>query len=301
MRLWNIIHHRNQLKNYRNTIHLFNNLFDAVSLDMKLKVPLKYKSQSMHWTGVEIIVHSGILKKEGEKQYHAYLSDDLIQDHVFVNQTLEKMLEEVDHTEYKCAAHFDKMQKIADKYCVKVIRYYGIPGHGKGEVDHVGGLTKVAVRREVAATRELTDTEEMVQFLQMKLAEKADPSYVFKNIICEDLEEERKTDRFLKYKTIVGSAKFQVVVFTPNKKLKASSRMCICETCQTEYGSCDLFKEYGLVVQELKQTCLRSGVGEENLGIEVNDDMDEIVQEQTANEIQSLHWQLKRNHLKHFI
>ena len=34
----------------------------------------------MLWTGVEIIVHSGILKYNGEKSYHSYLSDDLIQD-----------------------------------------------------------------------------------------------------------------------------------------------------------------------------------------------------------------------------
>ena len=59
--------------------------------------------------------------------------------------------------------------------------------------------------------------------------------------------------------------------------------MCICKTCQIEYGSCDLFKEYDLIVQELKRTCLRSGIGEENLGIEVDDDIDEIAQEQTLN------------------
>ena len=62
----NIIHHRKQLRNYSNTIHTFNNMFDDVSLDIdfseKLKVPLKYELQSMHWTGVEIIIHSGILK-----------------------------------------------------------------------------------------------------------------------------------------------------------------------------------------------------------------------------------------------
>ena len=73
----NIIHHRNQLCNYRNTIHTFSNLFDSISIDIdfseKLKVPLKYEPQSMHWTGVEVIVHSGILKNHGEKEYHSYV------------------------------------------------------------------------------------------------------------------------------------------------------------------------------------------------------------------------------------
>ena len=31
---------------------------------------------------------------------------------------------------------------------MKIIRVYDIAGHGKAEVDHVGELTKVAVRRE---------------------------------------------------------------------------------------------------------------------------------------------------------
>ena len=77
----------------------------------------------------EIIVHSGIFKKNGNKEYHCYLSDDLIQDHALVNLVLEEMLEQVNHDEiyiiihsdncsaqYKCAAHFDKLHKIAETY-----------------------------------------------------------------------------------------------------------------------------------------------------------------------------------------
>ena len=52
--LCKIIHHRNQLKNYRSVIHKFKELFDSVNLDVdfseKLKVPLKYEPQSMYWT-----------------------------------------------------------------------------------------------------------------------------------------------------------------------------------------------------------------------------------------------------------
>ena len=68
------------------------------------------------------------------------------------------MLQEVNHTEsqiiiesdkyaaqYKCVAHFAKLQKIADIYNVPVICCYGIAAHGKEEIDHVGGLPKVAI------------------------------------------------------------------------------------------------------------------------------------------------------------
>ena len=171
-------------------------MFDALFLELdfseKLKVPLKYEPQSMHWTGVEVIVHSGILKDHGEKKYHAYLSYDLIQDHVFVNITLDEMLQSVDHREsviiinsdncsaqYKCAAHFEKMQQIANKYNMKVIRCYVITGHGKGEVDHVGGLTKVTIRREVGAGRKMIRSHEMVSFLAIKFERKSNPIYIY--------------------------------------------------------------------------------------------------------------------------
>ena len=38
------------------------------------------------------------------------------------------------------------------------IRVYGVGGHGKGEVDHVGGLTTVAVHCKVATGRKLLDS-----------------------------------------------------------------------------------------------------------------------------------------------
>ena len=50
--LYKIIHHRNQLKNYRSVIHTFKELFDNVNLDVdfsqKLKVPLRFEPQFIH-------------------------------------------------------------------------------------------------------------------------------------------------------------------------------------------------------------------------------------------------------------
>ena len=38
-------------------------------------------------------------------------------------------------------------------------------GHGKGEVDHVGGTAKVAVRQEIAAGKVLLDCDNILDFL----------------------------------------------------------------------------------------------------------------------------------------
>ena len=101
------------------------------------------------------------------------------------------MLEEVNHTEsciiiendncasqYKFVAHFAKLQKIADKYNVPVIRCYGIAGRGKGEVNHGGSLTKVAIRGEVGAGRNLTRTKATLSLLKTKFGEKSNPLYI---------------------------------------------------------------------------------------------------------------------------
>ena len=88
---------------------------------------------------------------------------------------------------------------------------------------------------------------------------------------CKRLEEERVKDITRVYSTIPGSSKFQVIVFKPGEKLRASQRLCICDMCRVDYGMCALFSEYELQVKFLKKTCLCSGF-ESNLGIDVDEE-----------------------------
>ena len=44
--------------------------------------------------------------------------------------------------QYKSAEHFHDLQKISDEENKTLVRFYGVEGHGKGEVDHVGGLRR---------------------------------------------------------------------------------------------------------------------------------------------------------------
>ena len=46
-------------------------------------------------------------------------------------------------SQYKSVEHFDGLVKLAPRNNVKIIRIYGVAGHGKGEIDHVGGIAKV--------------------------------------------------------------------------------------------------------------------------------------------------------------
>ena len=54
------------------------------------------------------------------------------------------------------------------------------------------------------------------------------------------------------------------MLFSPNvKTFKAAPRLCICNECRNEYGSCSLFEEYLLTVTQLKTTSLSSSIIEE--------------------------------------
>lgn len=167
----NIIHHRNHLRHYRNTIKVFRENFDAAFLDIdfsqNLKLPVKFEPQSMHWHKDAVTVHSGITKFHGEKVYHPYIADDKKHDQKFVKLVLQEMIQSLDslpqlcviesdncNSQYKSAQHFQDIQSLADTFNFSIIRIFSVAGHGKGEVDHVGGLAKCAIRRYVGTRGE---------------------------------------------------------------------------------------------------------------------------------------------------
>ena len=136
-------------------------------------------------------MHSGILKYKGEKSYHPYLSDDRTHDQKFAKVVIEEMLSEVQlksgeyiliesdncSSQYKSAEHYHDMQDLCNNANTPLIRVYGISGHGKSEVDHVGGLPKVAIRREITNGAFLSNSAEMVEFLNGKFSDSSEPTY----------------------------------------------------------------------------------------------------------------------------
>ena len=158
------IFHRNILKHYHSTVKSIVELFDKVQIDLdfskNLSVPIKYEPQSMHWHYEQVSVHSSILKQQGEKSYHAYFSHSK----VFVKTVLDEMIDtttklnetiviESDNisSQYKLSQRFSDLQNLANKHKKIIIRIYGIAGHCKGEVDHVGGIAKVSIQKAIAS------------------------------------------------------------------------------------------------------------------------------------------------------
>ena len=67
--------------------------------------------------------------------------------------------------------------KNSHEYQRPVIRLYGIAGHGKGEVDHVGGVAKVAVWDETACGTISARSSETVPMLTKKFGDKERMKY----------------------------------------------------------------------------------------------------------------------------
>ena len=55
---------------------------------------------------------------------------------------------------------------------ITISRIYWITGHGKDELDHVGDLAKVTTRGDIAAGNLFSDSEKMMDWLNLKFQEK---------------------------------------------------------------------------------------------------------------------------------
>ena len=147
------------------------------------------------------------------------------------------------------------MQQLSNEEEKPILRIHGIDEHGKSEVDHVGGIAKTTLRRQIATGKLLITAKEMVDELENHLEEKETLSYVISEITSDELEEARSKSRRILYGTVKGTSNFRAILFTPGSStIKAAPRNCLCDLCKDQYGSCPLFKEYEIPVTYLKET-----------------------------------------------
>ena len=202
-----------------------------IDFSENLVIPMKEQPQSLYWTQDAVTIHSGISKSKNGKSYHPYVFDSKIHNQVFVDLVIKEMLNEEDLTspeavlvdsdnctgQYKSAEHFYHLQQTSNTYDLPVIRIYGVPGHGKGEVDNVGGMAKVAVRRMAAEGQSFHNAEDITSALHGKFKENTSPQYHIKEIKVQDLEIARNKIKKMSFKTVDGSSNFRVMVFKPFK------------------------------------------------------------------------------------
>ena len=142
------------------------------------------------------------------------MSEDKTHDNVFVDKALTQMVNDAPRknmilinsdncsNQYKCVQH---LQNLADENDATIIRIWSIAGHGKGEVGHVGGLSKVTIRRVIAGGQLIKKIDEMVDYLESKFSDKTYPRYVFRDISPKILEDKRMEDHMKKYSCLQQS------------------------------------------------------------------------------------------------
>ena len=120
-------------------------------------------------------------------------------------------------SQYKSCQHFYGMQLLANHYDINMICIFGIAENGKGEVDHIGGLTKTAIRREIAAGEFFSDASDMVMFLK-ETFEGNSTKYFVEEIDEQLLQIVRADNKLKDFISISGSTLFQVILFKPTAK-----------------------------------------------------------------------------------
>ena len=141
--LRNIIYHRNPFQHYHSTMKDFKEHFDVFIMDREFSeslssFPIKYEIQSL-------AAHKVTVYSSGGNHYHT-----------FVKCTIEDMLSEFNlqpttttivenkncKFQCKCTAHFSDIKNIAGTFNPTIIKFYGIPEHGKRKLDHFSSICK---------------------------------------------------------------------------------------------------------------------------------------------------------------
>ena len=130
--------------------------------------------------------------------------------------------------------------KNANSQQKQVLRLWSIAGHGKGDIDHVGSVAKIATKHAIWNDFFFENSSDMVQYLSEKFSNNL--LYPFQEIDVKALEEERTEDSLKVFDTVDDSSVFQVAVFTPNSEtFKAACHLCLCDSCLSKHGSCEMF------------------------------------------------------------
>ena len=275
---------------FRNTKNMFMDIIQCVYMDFSenLTIGIKWEPQSLHWSKKQMTVYSGISKTSyGKKIYHPYISHSREHDQPFVNMAMKEMLcatnmEDEEYiliesdncsAQYKSAEHFCDLQNISNENNKTVIRFYGIEGHGKGEVDHVGGIAKVSARDEITRGVIFSNATEITDHLLKKFWSKESLKYHIVEIHVNKLEE-RTLWRKRCIRLLMVQFHSMLWFFKPGQSFfLAAPRLCICKQCCNEYGSCEHFSRYDLQQHELRSIPLLSGaqppteiISEEDVG-----------------------------------
>ena len=104
-------------------------------------------------------------------------------------------------------------------------------------------MSKIAIKHAISNFFFFENSSDLVQYLSEKFSNNL--LYHFQEVNVKALEEERAEDSLKVCDTVDNSSIFQVALFTPGSEtFKVAHCLCLCDSCLSKYGSCEMFKIY---------------------------------------------------------
>ena len=126
------------------------NIF-TIDYSENINLKPKHEAQSAHFSGRQHTLHCCVHQRGDKINYIYHLSDDTYHDNVMTATVIEDLI--INHlggavdenvivlrsdncpTQFKSRIVFASIRKLVIKYKLKIVWFYGEPGHGKGLVD----------------------------------------------------------------------------------------------------------------------------------------------------------------------
>ena len=244
--LWNKHHHERFWLNDTSTTYLFADFAENP------KQTFLQEAQFLYYTKKTIYLHNTVMYRaqddgtDFKKKYIHHLSDDkshnadqvfvILRDIIQANAISGCLVLCSDNcsVQYKCAKAFASYRQLAMDHQLDIIRTYGVPQHGKGEVDAAGGGVKMALR-DAALHEEkfFSNAEDAKQIVEEKFMAKN--GKVDRDLIIQ-LVSNQKRKQGLKIK---GSRATYFYHYYPNGDVITAPMVCSCEQCLIkDYDNC---------------------------------------------------------------
>ena len=188
-------------KIFKPNVTIRNSALLTIDFSENLSIPVQKEPQSLYWIRKQVSIMNGISDSE-EKTYHGHLSESRVHDQKYTKESLKRIIKAVpgqsqyvvrseNAQHFKSAESFHHLQELANELSADIIRVYGIAGHGKGEIDSVGGHFKNAIRKKIMSGGYILNSDDCLAALVDKFGKYKEPSHLFEKIEAELLIERR--------------------------------------------------------------------------------------------------------------
>ena len=158
---------------------------------------------------------------------------------MFVDQVLSELIRKYDiknqdlwiqsdnaPAQYKNKYAFFLLQRLAKAFNLRIIRTFGVAGHGKGAIDGMSSFEITNILRKDIVTNNIFFhySEEVVDYLSHKY-----PQFNYEHIPSEDVVKSRimQKDSII----IRNCMKQHLMVFTPTDDIFLKEYLCSCSSC----------------------------------------------------------------------